>query len=127
MGGHENDGRHRAAFELFDDAEAVQFGHLDIEEYQVRLLFLDGFDGGEAIVAFAHDLDFGFGLEKGPEALPREWFVIYDQGANVHGFSPAFGGISAIIEFQATPFCWRARPKQSAESRETKVLQKATK
>jgi len=46
----------------FGDPEAVEAGHLDVEEDEVRVVFFDEVNGFEAVFALADDGDFGVRL-----------------------------------------------------------------
>lgn len=56
----EDDVRHfeLALNELFQDAEAVEAGHLDVEEKQVGRMFFDEINGFNAIFALCEKIDF---------------------------------------------------------------------
>ena len=58
VGGDEDDHRRLRGFDQFQHFEAIQLGHLDVEEEQVRAGFGDGLDGLEAVGAFGHDHEF---------------------------------------------------------------------
>ena len=70
--------------EFFEDAEAVEAGHLDIEEDDVRGVEADEVDGLDAVGAGGEDFDLGGGVEEVLELLAGERFVIDDEGAE-HG------------------------------------------
>jgi hypothetical protein len=77
----ERDGRCQAA----DDTEAVQAGHLDVEEDQVWVETLDGVECGLSVLGFADDLDVGFVGEEGADAFATEGFVVDEERADLHG------------------------------------------
>ena len=58
----EDDLRHGAGRffveELFDDGEAIEAGHLDVEEDEVGMMGLDEVDGFKAVAALGEDLAF---------------------------------------------------------------------
>ena len=56
VGGDENDGGVLA--DQFEDFEAVELGHLNIEEHQIGFLLGDGLNGFEAVGAFGDEFDF---------------------------------------------------------------------
>ena len=68
--------------------EAVEAGHLDVEQDQIRLLLGDGLDGLEAVAALADDLDVGLVLESVAHPLARERLVVHDQGPDFHPAPP---------------------------------------
>ena len=80
VGGDEDDGG--AGADQLEDFEAIELGHLDIEENEVGLQFGDGFYGFEAVGAFGGDFDFGMGSEKFAQDLAGELLVVDDYGAN---------------------------------------------
>jgi hypothetical protein len=71
--------------EPFEDAEAVEAGHLDIEEEQVGGMLLDEVDGFEAVFALGEEIDFGEGFEEEGEFLASGLFVVDDDGVDGHG------------------------------------------
>ena len=79
VGGDEDYGGSCA--DQFEDFEAIELGHLNVEEYEVGLQFGDGFDGFEAVGAFGGDFDFGMGGEEFAKDLAGELFVVDDYGA----------------------------------------------
>ena len=74
--GHKNDGRHGPVLDLFKDAEAIEFGHLDIEEEQIGLFFGNGLNGSCAIIAFADEFYVRFFNEQSADALASQRFII---------------------------------------------------
>jgi len=85
-GGEDYVGDFEFAFdEFFEDAEAVEAGHLDVEEDQVGVVFFDEVDGFEAVFALADEGDFGEGFEKEGEFFAGGFFVVDDDGADGHG------------------------------------------
>jgi hypothetical protein len=89
VGGDEDDrGRHRVAQGL-QDAEAVQAGHLHVQEHQVGAQLPQGAEGLLAVAAFAEDGDVRVGFEQPAQPLPRQRFVVHDEGADRHATSTA--------------------------------------
>ena len=78
MGRHKNDSGHMTVFDLIQNAEAIQFGHLDIEEEQFGLLFDNGLDGSGAVIALTNEFDIRLLLEQSADALASERFIIND-------------------------------------------------
>src|SRR5258706_16085265 len=78
VGRHKNHSGHMAVLEMTQDAEAIELGHLNIQEHQVRLLFSNRFNGSQAIIAFADELDIRLLLKQGTDALASERFIIND-------------------------------------------------
>ncbi len=71
--------------EFLEDAEAVEAGHLDVEEDEVGRVFLDEVHGFEAVFALAEEIDFGKGFEKEGEFFTSGFFVVDDDGVDGHG------------------------------------------
>ena len=65
-GGGEDDVRdlELALDELFEDAEAVEAGHLDVEEEEIGGVLLDEIDGFEAVFALGLETNFREGFEE---------------------------------------------------------------
>jgi hypothetical protein len=64
VSGDENDGRHVVGADGLDNGESVARWHLDVEENEIGLEFLDGGDRGVATGGFADDLNIGLLTEK---------------------------------------------------------------
>ncbi len=64
------------SLQLLDDAEAVQSGHLDVQEHDVRLQGLDQFDGFQAVAPGGQDLDFGKFLEQKRQLFARQALIV---------------------------------------------------
>jgi len=75
---------HFALGELLQDAEAVEAGHLYIEENQVGRMFLDEADGLEAIFSLGDQMDFRKRFEKEGEFLTGGLFVVNDKRVDGH-------------------------------------------
>jgi hypothetical protein len=71
--------------EFLEHAEAIEAGHLDVEEDEVGGVFFDEGDGFEAVFALADEGDFGEGLEEEGEFLAGGFFVVDDDGVDGHG------------------------------------------
>lgn len=87
VGGDEEGRRHAVHAHRFDHIEAIQFGHLDIQEHEVRPQGFDGHHRLAAIAAFARDVHIRRVGEKVPQALAGEGFVIHDEDTDGHGTS----------------------------------------
>ena len=83
VGGDEDDRRHPLGADRVDHAEAVDAGHLDVEEDEVRRLVLDGRDRLRAVAALADDFDVLFLLQQRQHALARDRLVVNDQGSDL--------------------------------------------
>ena len=82
-GGEDHGGRTRARrIHQLQHLEAVEFGHLDIEEEQVGGKIGHGFDGFEAVGAFGGDFDFRMRGEQFAEEAAGQFLVVHDYGAN---------------------------------------------
>jgi len=92
--GGENDvGNFEFTFDEFlQDAEAVEAGHLDVEEDEVGRVFLDEVDGFEAIFALADERDFREGFEEESEFLASRLFVVNDDGVDGHWKRKVYSG-----------------------------------
>jgi len=71
--------------QLFEDAEAVEAGHLDIEEEEVGGMLFDEIDGFEAVFALGEKIDFGEGFEEEGQLFASGLFVVDDDGVDGHG------------------------------------------
>ena len=75
---------HFAFDEFLQNTEAVQTGHLDVEEYQVGGMLLDEIDGVDAVAALADDVDFGKPLEQIGQFFAGGLLVVDDNGVDLH-------------------------------------------
>ncbi len=64
--------------ELLDDGEAIEAGHLDVEEDDVGLVGTDEVDGFDAVGALGYDVDAVGAFKEIEEFLARERFVVDD-------------------------------------------------
>lgn len=71
--------------ELLEDAEAVETGHLDVEEDEIGIVLLDEVDGVEAVFALGEKIDFGEGFEEEGKFVAGRLFVVDDYGVDGHG------------------------------------------
>ena len=87
-GGGENDVRDfkLALDELFEDAEAVEARHLDVEEDEVGVVLFDEVDGVETVFALGEEMDFGEGFEEEGEFFAGRLLVVDDDGGDGHGW-----------------------------------------
>ena len=70
--------------QFLEDAEAVEAGHLDVEEDEVGVMFFDEVDGFDAVLALADEGDFGKGFEKEGEFFAGGFFIVDDDGVDGH-------------------------------------------
>lgn len=85
-GGEDDVGDFQFALDEFlEDAEAVEAGHLDIEENEVGIVFLDEIDGVETVFALGEEMDFREAFEEEGELLASGLFVVDDNGVDGHG------------------------------------------
>ena len=70
--------------QFLEDAETVEAGHLDVEEDEVGVVFLDEVDRFETVFALADEGDFGEGFQEKGELLARGLFVVDDDGVDGH-------------------------------------------
>ena len=75
VGGHEHDRRRR--LEQLQNLEAVQLGHLDVEQDQVRGQLADPFHRFEAVGAVGHDLDVRLLRQVLAQQRARRLFVVH--------------------------------------------------
>ena len=67
---------------------AVEFGHADVHQHDVRSQLSGQRDGFEAVACLAEDLDICRGCENHPEAVADQLLVIGDQDAHAHKSAP---------------------------------------
>ena len=79
VGGDEN--HHWAGVDQLQHFEAVQFGHLDVQEEQIGASLGDGFDGFEAVGTFRYHLDIVVHFQHFPQETAGEFLVVHDDGA----------------------------------------------
>ena len=91
-GGDEDEQRRIDFHHPLDDREAVETGHLDVEEHQVGLLRLDRADRFAPVLACVDDLDVLERFEAELEALDGEFLVVDEDGPDCHVVWCAFGG-----------------------------------
>jgi len=72
--------------EFLEDAEAVEAGHLDVEEDEIGIVLLDEVDGVEAVFALGEEMDFGETFEEKGEFFAGGLFVVNDDGGDGHGW-----------------------------------------
>jgi hypothetical protein len=69
---------------FLEDAEAVEAGHLDVQEDEVRGVLFDEVDGVEAVFALCEEVDFGEGLKEKGKFFAGGLFVVDDDGVDGH-------------------------------------------
>ena len=67
-----------------DDIEAADFGHLQIEQHQIRVEFVDHRDGAGAAVGLANQIDTRDLRQFFAQHLAGDRFVINDERAKIH-------------------------------------------
>ena len=80
----EDDGRRRSAFQHAQDAEAVEAGHLDVQEQEIRTQVIDRLDCLESVLALRDDLDLVFPGQLLPDPLARQRLVVHENRAYGH-------------------------------------------
>src|SRR5690348_3033680 len=82
----ENDLRQLQFFldDFFEDAEAVEAGHLHVEEDEVGRVLLDQVHGFEAVLPLSDERDFWKRLQQVGELLARGLFVVDDERVDGH-------------------------------------------
>ena len=78
--------------EFLEHAEAIEAGHLDVEEDEVGGVFFDEGDGFEAVFPLADERDFGEGFEEEGEFLAGGFFVVDDDGVDRHREGKVYSG-----------------------------------
>jgi hypothetical protein len=81
--GHEDHRRHVLGADGTQHTEAVQLGHLHVQEHQVGPPFADQAHGLGAIARFGHGSDRGLLLQQELHAFACQRFVVDDQ--YIHG------------------------------------------
>jgi len=76
-----------AVEEFFQDREAVQAGHLDVEEDDVGAGGADDFDRLDAVGGFGDDFDFACAAEQVVQFAAGEGFIVDDDGGDGHAFA----------------------------------------
>src|SRR5258705_5437632 len=76
-----------AVIQFLDDAEAVEAGHLDVEEDQVRRMLLDESKRFHAVLALADEVHLGKTFEKEGEFVAGRLFVVYNECIDRHDAS----------------------------------------
>jgi hypothetical protein len=84
VGGDEDHHGHMTDADRLQHVEAVELGHLDVQEEQIRRRLFDGLDRFPAVRAFGDDLDVLCLREQVAYALARQRLVVHDHGADRH-------------------------------------------
>jgi len=86
VGRGENDVRdfELALDQLFEDAEAVEAGHLDIEEEEIGGMLFDEIDGFKTVFALGLEMDFGEGFQEEGQLFASGLFIVDDDGVDGH-------------------------------------------
>src|SRR5262249_47445234 len=82
--------RHCLLADLTDDLKSIQFGHLNIEEQQVRRPVLKCGEGRSAVAALAHYAEFRKGFQEFADAAPSQRFVIDNKCCVLHDYALVF-------------------------------------
>ncbi len=85
VGRDEDDHRHLVHAHRLDHLEAIELGHLQVEEDQVRADAPHGVHRGAAVRALAHQLDVALVAQQGDQPLAGQRLVVDDQRANRRG------------------------------------------
>jgi hypothetical protein len=106
IGGDEDDrGRQFFRLEQLQEREAVDLGHLDVDEQHVRAFSTDHVQGGAAIGARRDDVD-ARGRQISCEAFARVQLVVHDDGAETmcrHDSGFAASRIGIVTTTSAPP------------------------
>ncbi len=84
IGGDEHEQRRLDLHQALDDREAVEAGHLDVEEDEVGLVGLDRADRLAPVGRGGDDLDIVMRLEPQLQPLRRQRLVVDEDGADGH-------------------------------------------
>jgi glutathione synthase/RimK-type ligase-like ATP-grasp enzyme len=76
-----------AIHQFLDDAETVEAGHLNVEEDEIRRMFLDESESFDAILALADKMDLGETFQQVSEFVARGFFVINDESIYRHDWA----------------------------------------
>jgi len=79
VSGDEDDRGHSRDTDRFDDVEAADLGHLDVEKDEIGCQRRDCVDRCRSITAFADDLEVGFAPQLLADAAPRDRLVVDDE------------------------------------------------
>jgi hypothetical protein len=71
-------------YDALDYREAIEAGHLNVEEDEVGMMLLDELDGLDSVCALGDDVDIRGGLEQVSQLIASELFVIDDEGGYRH-------------------------------------------
>jgi len=71
--------------EFFDNAEAIEAGHLHVEEHKVGFVLLDQRDGFEAVLAQGNHVHFGKALQQIEQFVARGALVVHNDCIDCHG------------------------------------------
>ena len=82
--GHEDDGRLVRLAQRRHHLEAVQAGHLDVEQHQVGGMLPDRLHGLLSIGAGRHDVGVRLGLEQPDQALPSDRLIVRHHHSQRH-------------------------------------------
>ncbi len=74
----------RALDDFFEDAEAVEAGHLNVEEDEIGRVFFDEIDGFQAIFADAKEIELGEPFQEEGEFVASGLFVVNQDGVDGH-------------------------------------------
>jgi len=72
------------AQEFFEDGEAIEAGHLDIEKDDVGLVLTDELDGFDAVGSVGENVDAASSFEEELELLAGERFIVDDECGEGH-------------------------------------------
>ena len=72
------------AEEALDGGEAIEAGHLDVEEDEIGVVLLNELDGLNAVAALGEDIDAADLVEEVAELFASELFVVDDEGGDGH-------------------------------------------
>ncbi len=97
VGGDEDDHRHLVGADLLDDPEAVDGGHLDVEEYQFGRELLDGAHGLDAIGALADHFDVGLLRQQSQNPFPGHRLIVHHERSDFAHATPLMSSAKSSV------------------------------
>jgi hypothetical protein len=79
VGGHEHDRRPPIGGQLLEHLEAVELGHLDIQQDQVGRVPADRIQRGASVAALLHHFELGILADQIGQPVPGQGLVVHHQ------------------------------------------------
>ncbi len=77
--------------------DAVEFGHADVEQADVRSQVTGPFHGFASVRGLGDDLDPGLGVEDHRQTGSHQILVVGDEDPD-HAWTPAFGNVATTVQ-----------------------------